>query len=107
MTDLDTVELSDMLRHFPQRSTLEVQIKGKRGNLRIIAAFEKAFVCNEPFAASSTLEAWSLALHCHSVAPTDKINAIAETAVIECENGLWQFKDICSLGFFFCSKPQA
>jgi len=106
MADLDTVELSDMLSHLAQRRSLEIEIKCKRHDLRIIVALEKALVCYEPFAAGSAFESGSLALSGLAVAPTQEINGVAESATLECENGLRQLEDVSSLSLFLCPKPQ-
>jgi hypothetical protein len=51
-------------------------------------ALEEALIYNEPFATCAAFESWLLALSCLTVAPTQKINGIAEATVLKTENGL-------------------
>jgi hypothetical protein len=103
MADLDTVELSDMLGHFSERCALEIEIKRKCDYLRVIAALEKALIHNETLTTGSAFESWLLALSGLAVAPTEKVNGIAEATMIECEDSLGQFEDVGSLSLLFCS----
>jgi hypothetical protein len=84
----DSVKLCDVLSHFSQRSTLEIQIKGESHDFRVIVALEKALICYEPLAACAAFEAWLLALSCFAVSPLEQVNGVAETAMLETENSL-------------------